>query len=326
MDIGFNNEGDQGLTGVILLAFGGADSMEAVEPFMKNLMGGRPPAPALVEKIKARYELIGGRSPLPDITAAQAAKLEEYLRAAGSDQPATGKGFLVEVGMRYWHPFIKEGLDRLLEEGADTVVAVSLAPFYSRVSTGAYREELEKAAASRGDRKPRVIITGPLYNNPKFLEAVTEKVRDGLAGFDESRRKSVPVIFSAHSLPVAHIRDGDPYVEQFEFTVEHVVRMLGLKNWHRAYQSKGGGQGEWLGPMVEEVMDDLKKRGSRDVLVAPVGFVSDHIETLYDIDIAQKKHAGSLGLNFHRTASLNTSELFIRALEEIVRQGLKEIV
>lgn len=293
--------------GILLLAFGGPDSSEAVEPFMKNLMGGRTPPPALVEKVKARYEMIGGKSPLPGITAGQAAELEKYLKAQGGD-------FRVAVGMRYWHPFIQEGVQSLLDKGVETIIALSLAPFFSRVSTGAYMEELEKVTVSLTEPPLKITAAAPFYGNSFFIEAVAEKIIEGLNEFPADRRKNVQTIFSAHSLPVTYIQEGDPYVEQFEFTVNRLVEKLQLPHWHVAYQSKGGGQGEWLGPMVEEVMDNISRQGFTDVLVVPVGFVSDHIETLYDIDIAQKKYASSLGLNFHRTASLNTSDLFIRAL------------
>lgn len=302
--------------GILLLAFGGPDSPEAIEPFMKNLMGGRIPPPALVEKVRARYNLIGGKSPLPDITAAQAGKLEEYLQDAGGN-------FTASVGMCHWRPFIKEGLEKLLAQGVDRIIALSLAPFYSIVSTGAYKEELAKAVSFLSGRVPPITMADSIYNNSYFLDAVAEKVTLGLAGIPPEKRKDVRVIFSAHSLPVTYIKAGDPYVEQFEFTVNRIVQELHLENWYMAYQSKGGGQGEWLGPMVEEVMDEVKQEGFTDVLVVPVGFVSDHIETLYDIDIAQKNYADDLGLNFYRTASLNTSPLFIQALAEAARSLIK---
>lgn len=301
--------------GVLLLAFGGPDSPEAIEPFMKNLMGGRVPPPPLVEKIKARYKLIGGQSPLPGITRQQADRLQEYLQKPGYS-------FKAAVGMRFWHPFIEEGLQELLAAGAEQIVAVSLAPFYSQVSTGTYNDELNRVISAINGNKPGVAIAEPLYNKPAFIAAVTEKVQKGLAQLQESIKEKTIVIFSAHSLPVSYIENGDPYVEQFQFTAQTIADALQLDNWAIAYQSKGGGQGEWLGPMVEEVMDEAQKDGFSDVLVIPLGFVSDHIETLYDIDIAQREHAESLGLGFHRTASLNTTDLFIKALAEVVFEKL----
>lgn len=299
-------------TGLLLLAFGGADSMDAIEPFMKNLMGGKTPPPPLVEKIKARYALIGGKSPLPETTAQQAKKLEDYLNSRGGS-------FKAAVGMRYWHPFIEEGLDSLLKDGIETVIAISMAPFYSEVSTGAYKEELDKAAVAVEGIKPEIYLTDDLFDKPLFIEAVAEKVRESINKF--SSEKPV-VIFSAHSLPVSLIEKGDPYVKQFEYTAQRVAEMVGLQEWHVAYQSKGGGQGQWLEPTVETVMDELKDQGCNSVLVVPIGFVCDHIETLYDIDIAQKSHAQSIGLEFHRTESLNTSDLFIQALASTVEDKI----
>lgn len=299
-------------TGILLLAFGGADSPEAVEPFMKNLMGGRVPPPALVEKIKARYELIGGKSPLPETTAKQAERLEKLLNSEGGN-------FKTAVGMRYWHPFINEGFASLLDQGTETIVAVSLAPFYSEASTGAYKDELDRVAGEAGSKGIKVLMADSLFNNPLYIDAVAEQVREGLA---KSGSEDTPVIFSAHSLPVSYIEKGDPYVEQFEYTVEMVAEKLRLKNRYIAYQSKGGGQGQWLDPTVETVMDQIKEQGHSGVLVASIGFVSDHIETLYDVDIAQKNHADSIGLEFNRAASLNTSDLFIQALALAVKDKL----
>ena len=301
--------------GVLLLAFGGPDSPEAIEPFMKNLMGGRVPPPPLVERTKGRYKLIGGQSPLPGITRQQADRLEAYLQKPGYS-------FKASVGMRFWHPFIEEGLQELLAAGVEQIVAVSLAPFYSKVSTGTYIDELNRVLANINGNKPEVAIAEPFYNKPAFIAAVAEKVQEGLAQLPEGTQGKTKVIFSAHSLPVSYIENGDPYVEQFEFTAREIAGSLQLNNWCIAYQSKGGGQGEWLGPMVEEVMDEAKKEGFSDILVIPVGFVSDHIETLYDIDIAQREHAESLGLGFHRTASLNTADLFIKALAETVNEKI----
>lgn len=298
--------------GILLLAFGGADSPQAVEPFMKNLMGGRVPPPALVEKIKARYELIGGKSPLPETTAKQADKLENFLNSEGGNFKAT-------VGMRYWHPFINEGFASLLDQGINTIVAVSLAPFYSEASTGAYKEELDRVVAEAGEKGIKVLLAESLYNNPLYIEALAQKVKEGL---EQSGSDDTPVIFSAHSLPVSYIEKGDPYVEQFEYTVDRVSEKLGLKNRYIAYQSKGGGQGQWLDPTVESVMDQVKQQGHTGVLVASIGFVSDHIETLYDVDIAQKSHAESIGLEFNRADSLNTSDLFIQALALAVKEKL----
>lgn len=317
--------------GIILLAFGGADSPEAVEPFMTNLMGGRKPPPELVTRIKERYALIGGKSPLPEITRRQAQALEQLLNDSADHTKGDVTKFKVVTGMRYWHPFIAEALDQLAREGIKKLIAVSLAPFYSQVSTGAYEAEVRRVltefdTGSRPGAGMKAVFAGGWHNHPGFTRALAEKVKEALQKLPTDRREGIPVIFSAHSLPVKNIEAGEPYAEQFKATVAGVVRELGLTNCHIAYQSKGGGQGQWLGPMVEEVMDRMAAAGHKEVLVAAVGFVSDHIETLYDIDIAQKRHAESLGLDFYRTESLNTSPEFIAALADVVRDASRGIV
>lgn len=306
--------------GVILLGFGGPDSLEAVEPFMTNIIG-RKPVPALVQRITERYKLIGGRSPLVETSRAQAAGIEEFLRSRGVKCRAL-------VGMLHWRPYIREAVGELAAAGINQVVGVSLSPYYSRVSTGAYAKALEQAAsdivhgaAEQGKALNLQVKMAPdWYNHPLFLEALADQVSAGLAEFPAGQRSGIRVIFSAHSLPVDQIRQGDPYVEELMATVKAVAEKVGLTDWQAAYQSKGGGQGEWLGPEVEELLDQAAAEGKRDILLVPAGFVSDHIETLYDIDIAIRDHARSLNINFHRTKSLNTTPKFIAALAEIALQ------
>lgn len=298
--------------GVLLMAFGGPDSLEAVEPFMTNIMGGRKPPAALVSKVVERYKLIGGKSPLPEITRDQARNVEGRLKAAGEN-------CRVLVGMRNWHPFIGEALQQMVDEGIEQVVGVSLSPHYSRVSTGAYAQAIDQELSRLG-RKLHVKMAGDWFEHPLFIEALAERANEALAGFSPDRRGEVQVIFSAHSLPVSHIQEGDPYVEQLQATIAALVKRLGIRDWHLGYQSKGGGQGAWLGPEVEEVLDTLAAQGKYNVLLVPVGFTCDHIETLYDIDIAIKEHARSKGMNFARAMALNTSPKFMEALADIVRR------
>jgi protoporphyrin/coproporphyrin ferrochelatase len=297
--------------GVLLLGFGGPDTPEAIEPFVKNIFGGRVPSPAIIEKVKGRYQLIGGSSPFPRITGLQAKALEGFLKVDGN--------YKVEVGMLNWHPYIDEAINNLAKAGVKEIIAISLAPFYATVSTKAYYDAVVKAVADLG-YDIQVKYADSWYNNPLFIKAVAEKLVTSLNQLPEEALQNIQVIFSAHSLPEAHIEGGDPYVEQFKEASYSVAAAAGNDfEWHLAYQSKGGGQGKWLGPEVEEVMDNLKEAGHNNFLLVPIGFVSDHIETLYDIDIAIKGHAEKLGVNFYRTASLNTSDLFIEALASIVK-------
>ena len=305
--------------GVLLMAFGGPDSPEAVEPFITNLTGGRRPPPALRDRVIEKYRRIGGKSPLLDITRAQARALEDKL----------GHGFRVYVGMRYWHPFIEEALAQMAQDGVRRAAAISLSPHYSRVSTGAYTKEIEEAQSRLGTDL-RVKPAGAWYDHPAFIEALAEKFLGAFYEFPEDRRQGLTVVFSAHSLPLAHIEAGDPYVDQLRATISALLNRVsgrtGPLDWRLAFQSKGGGQGQWLEPEVEAVLDELAAAGRGDMLLVPVGFAADHIETLYDIDIAIRGHAESLGLEFRRSASLNASPLFIEALADIARKTFEVIV
>lgn len=296
--------------GVLLLGFGGPDTPDAIEPFVTNILGGKRLPPPVMAKIKERYDLIGGASPLVAITKRQAQKLEEALNTeAGS--------FKVYVGMLHWHPFISSAINDIREDGINSVVAVSTAPFFSRVSTGAYAEEVTKVLDGT-DATLGVSFAPTWHNHPLFIKAMVKRVQDYLDRF--SGEDHVQVIFSAHSLPIDHIQTGDPYETQFRETVQLIIDHFPHLQWHLAYQSKGGGQGAWLGPDVEDVMEDLAANGKKNVLVVPVGFISDHVETLYDIDIAMKNKADALGLNFVRSLALNDEPLLIDALADLIRK------
>ncbi|GAW90920.1 ferrochelatase [Calderihabitans maritimus] len=304
------------LTGILLMAFGAPDSPEAVEPFLRKLLGNRPLPEPVLAKIKERYNLIGGKSPLLEITQTQAFKLEEKLKQRG-------KSCRVYTGMCYWHPFIEEALAQMVEDGINRVLALSLSPHYSRVSTGAYLRQLE-AALDRYGGSLQVTRAGDWYDHPLYIQALAEKVGEGLRQFPEDVRAEVPLVFSAHSVPLEHIEGGDPYLEQVEKTASALAETLGEVQWQLAFQSKGAGKGRWLEPEVEKVLEQLRDQGKKNVLLVPLSFVSDHVETLYDMDIALKEYARSLGLNFVRCSTLNDSPAFIEALVQIIEQKLDQ--
>lgn len=297
---------------VLLLAFGGPEDLDAVEPFLRNVLPGRPITPELVERVKKRYELIGGKSPLPEITKRQAKLLEQRL----------GAGFKVYVGMRHWHPFIKDAVQQIKNDGLTSVIAVPMAAQNSKASTGGYIDALNKALEEVSGLDVKIV--GAWHKNPLYLKAVAEKVKEALDSFPEEKRRDIQVVFSAHSLPKRTV-EGDPYEMQLRETVDAVLQITGPLNSHLAYQSKGQAPGEWLGPEVEAVMEALAREGKKDVLIVPVGFVCDHVETLYDIDIVFKKKAEELGMNFRRAASLNDSPLFIETLADIVKHYCPQI-
>ena len=300
---------DRGKTAVILLAFGGADSVENVEEFIKNIFKGRPVPPALIEDAKRRYRLIGGSSPLLKITEAQAKALEELLDKKEGRYP-------VFVGMLNWHPFIKDTIKEIGMAGIKEAAAIIMAPHSTPASTGGYKKAVGEALKETGSLL-KVEFLENWHTHPLYIDAIMEKLNEALQRFPS--REDVLTVFSAHSLPIEALKN-DPYVEKIEETIREIVARVPL-DWRLGYQSRGqskGRHGEWLGPSVEDVIKEAKATGKKGVLVLPVGFISDHVETLYDIDILFKETARAQGLDFQRAASLNTSERFIEMLSAIV--------
>ncbi len=302
---------------LLLLAFGGPHSLEEVEFLLEGLFG-RKPSSDQIERVKERYRRIGGSSPLPAITEQQAKVLKERLNR-------NGHSFESYVGMRYSQPLIEKTVKEIVQDGIEEVVAIPMAPFRSRFSTGAYREKLDHANSLSGEKLKIVFIEG-WHLHPLFIQSVAEKVEEGLKQFPSEERKQVHLIFTAHSLPESVIR-SDPYVVDLKESVGEVLKKIGPCSFHIAFQSKGGGIERWIGPEVESVLSEINKIGVRNALIVPIGFVSDHIEILYDIDILYQEKAKSLGMVLKRTPSLNCSEGFIEALATIVEEqmtGFKE--
>ncbi len=303
-------------TGVLLLAFGAPDSPEAVGPFLERVLG-RPPSPGAAADVAERYRRIGGRSPLPATVAALARALEARLNAGA---PQEGP-FRAYVGMRFSPPFIADAVASMGADGVARAVAVSLSPHRSRATTDAYAQDLRAALEARGGRPP-TSLAPDWHLHPLYLDALARKVAAALATLAPEARERVEVIFSAHSLPLAFVRGGDPYVEQLQATARALAGRLGLQRWRLAFQSRGAGGGEWLGPQVEEVLEEVAARGGRDVLVVPLGFLIDHLETLYDIDVVHRAHAERLGLGFARCPCLNDDPALVAALADLVLSTL----
>jgi ferrochelatase len=299
---------------LLLLAFGGPRSLEEVGSFLNRIMKGRKPSPEQLERVRERYRLIGGTSPLLKITQEQAKRLEKGLSEKGHS-------FKSYVGMRYGHPMIEETMKGILQDGILEVIALPMAPFQSRESTGAYIEEVKRVQKNIGEVLRVSFVVG-WSMHPLFLEAIRERVHEGLTGFTPEERKRVHLLFTAHSLPKS-IVEKDPYAREMEACIQGVLERIERRSWHMAYQSKGGGPEEWVGPDVESVLTKLSEEGVRKILIVPIGFVSDHIEILYDIDIVCREKAKSLGIKLKRTASLNFSETFIGALSAIVEDHME---
>jgi ferrochelatase len=304
--------------GVLLMAYGAAGSLDEIEPYLMDIRGGRPTSPQLVEEVKHRYQLMGGKSPLLEITKQQAAALEKVLNQG---QPR----FKTYIGMRHWHPYIKDTVAAMAADGLREMVAVCLTPYYSKMSVGAYYQKLDDAVSALGGAAgvPFKIRRIESWNDhPKLIEAIVEKITRALERFPSDVRKKVPMLFSAHSLPERILAEKDPYPQELHETIELVMKKVGPYTWRFGYQSKGRTPEPWLGPDAAAVIDELHAQGHRHLLMAPIGFISDHMETLYDVDVMYREQCRLKGIQLERAESLNASPAFIEALAAVVLEHL----
>jgi ferrochelatase len=292
---------------VLLLAHGSPDSPNDVAKFLQRVTGGRSLPPEVVEEVKRRYEMIG-RSPLTEITFQQGQQLATKLRVP------------VYVGMRNWHPYISDTLRQMVADAVRYAVVICLAPHNSRTSVGLYRTALRSCA----DPQLRFDFVESWHDQPRLIEAFAEKLVAGRDKAKSDMREAVPVIFTAHSVPERNILEGDPYESQAHETAELVAAAAHLEraDWRFAFQSQGMSGGAWLGPTVESTILDLKRSGYKGVFIQPIGFLCDHVEVLYDVDIMFKQFAGQEGMRLWRAESLNESPLLISALAEIANSRL----
>jgi ferrochelatase len=303
-----------------------------VEPFLYNLFSDRKiirlgpsflqrPLARLISGLRAgkterMYRLIGGKSPILDITRAQARALEETLNSSLLASRSS-LSFRVYVGMRYWHPYIEETVKQMYAEGMRAILAISLYPHYSLATTGSSLAMFQEVISGYPVESS---VIASWYDHPLYIAALTESVRKGMEAFGGN---DAEVLFSAHSLPVSIVESGDPYVTHIRRTIEEVVRRMDIR-WHLSYQSKSGPV-KWLEPSTDEKIRELAGRGVKNLLVVPISFVSDHIETLFEIDIVYNGLAERLGIRLVRAESLNTNPLFIKALEDMVTRKIGEL-
>ncbi|MFQ5596452.1 MAG: ferrochelatase [Nitrospiria bacterium] len=303
---------------VLLMAHGAPESLNDIGAYLQHIMKGRPPAQAIVDQVKERYALVGGKSPLLSITQQQADALEVRLN---DDHFERNVRFQVYVGMRHWHPFIADTVKAIVDDPPEALIALSLAPQYSKLSVGAYNETLKKALTESGSTLP-VHWVKSWHNQPHLIDAFSDRLKAALEGYAEDERASVQIVFTAHSLPAEVLADGDPYPNEVMGTMTEIVKKCDLgpqgTRWRFGYQSRGFRPGEWLGPEVDDIIEDLGNRGEKNLLIVPIGFVSDHVEILYDIDILYKDMAASKGIRLQRTESLNIHPSFIKALSDLV--------
>jgi ferrochelatase len=277
---------------VVLMAYGSPERSEDIRPYLEDIREGRPVSDAAVEELAERYRRIGGRSPLDEITERQRAALEREL------------GLPVFVGMKHWRPRIAEAVEQALATGAETIVGLVLAPHYSRLSVEGYRERLDSALAGRAELR----FIERWGTHEPYLDALAERVQ----GSDRH------VVFTAHSLPERILAEGDPYREELLQTARLIAERAALESWSFAFQSASPTGEPWLGPNILDELTALHERGVEGVLVCPIGFVSDHLEILWDIDIEAAERAAELGMELDRIESLNDDPAFIRGLADLV--------
>jgi ferrochelatase len=303
-------------TAVILLAHGAPLRIQDIPRYLKNIRGGTNSSTAVIQEVARRYKQIGGRSPLLDITTAQAEALEKYLNQREGS-------FKVYVGMRTWSPTIKDAVDRAVNDGAERIVALCLAPQYSRWSTERYQKAFNDAVEIWQSKKLEVRFITSWPNQPLLIDAFVERYRAADVDLKAKGKKNIHTIFTVHSIPADSVEMfGDPYVEEYGKTMQGILQQVDIVHWHQAYQSQGMIPVPWLEPSVEETLDKIAESGSKTAIVVPIGFVCDHIEILYDIDIAFKQYAAERDIELFRTESLNTSPLFIEALAGVVWEHL----
>lgn len=294
---------------VLLMAYGTPQTLDEIEPYYTDIRRGHKPTPELLHELTERYKSIGGRTPLLEITQAQADALQNVL----------GENFRVYIGMKHWRPWIAEAVQEIAEAGHERVIAIALAPHYSRFSIEGYIERV-RAAMQANEAKFEITFVESWNDHPLYISSLVERMNQTLSQYHTDAWRDVHVIFSAHSLPERILQGGDPYPQELIETCELVAAQLGWSRdqWRFAYQSAGRTGEKWLGPDILDALDTVAAEGHRKVMSAPIGFVSDHLEILFDIDVEGMERAKTLGIELHRIPSANATPTFIAALADIV--------
>jgi ferrochelatase len=302
------------MIGLLVMAYGGPNNIDEVEPYLLDVRGYRPTAPEIIHEVRERYREIGGRSPILEQTREQAVALESALNKNGQE-------FKTFVGMRHWHPYLKDTLAEMQAQGIKRAVGLVMAPHYSRMSIEAYFKKIDEAGSP--------IEIAPIKDwhlLPGYLDALVSRVCAALERFPAEVRSQVPVIFSAHSLPERILEWNDPYPDQLHETVNAVVQRLGNHQpYDFAFQSAAISNEPWLGPDVSVSIERYASQGQNNMVSCPIGFVCEHVEVLYDIDIVYQKLARSLGVRLERIEMVHTVPPMIEGLAELIRQTAKEV-
>jgi ferrochelatase len=305
--------------GVFLLAYGTPESLDDVEPYFTHIRGGRKPSPEAVENLRERYRLVGGRTPLKDLTFATADKLQARL-----DAEAPGR-YRVYVGMKHWHPFIAETMPHIAADGVRDVVALVLAPHYSRMSVGGYRRYVDEANATL-EQPLQITFIERWHDHPGFRRLIADRIVAARAELPPDLHDQALVLFSAHSLPERILSWNDPYPDELRESAAGIAGLLGLTDWRLCYQSAGMTGEPWLGPDILDYLEELHGEGVRAVVSAPFGFVADHLEVLWDIDREAQDKAAELGMELRRIRMPNADDEFVDVLVSLVRDALRQRV
>jgi protoporphyrin/coproporphyrin ferrochelatase len=303
--------------GVLVMSYGTPASLDQIEAYYTHIRRGRVPTPEMLMDLTRRYEaIVGGFFPLRENTNKQVQTLEETLNRL---YPETE--FICYQGLKHAHPMIEEGVEQMVKDGITQAIGVVLAPHYSTMSVGSYINRAETTAAEFG---LAIQFIESYHMQPKLLDALSIRVEKALKLFTEADREQVRIIFTAHSLPERILSIGDPYPQQLLETSQAIAGRLNLTNWQFGWQSAGRTPEPWLGPDILSVLRTINEEEQvKQALVCPVGFVSDHLEVLYDLDIEAQALAKELGLHLQRTDSLNTDPLYMEALSEAIHAGLE---
>ncbi len=318
-----------GRQAVLLLAHGTPESVDQIPEYLRNVVSGRPVPPEVVKEIQHRYALIG-KSPLTEITFEQARLVERELADAGHPAP-------VYVGMRNWRPYIPGVVKKMRDDGVEEAAVICMAPQNSRTSVGLYRRAVEAEAGGL-----RIDFTEAWAQHPLLAEAFAERLRPAWQKLSTEAGEPVPVLFTAHSVPLRTVQPSadpdagprlwpgqgsDPYADQARHTAELVAaRVPGIPKWWFAFQSQGASGGPWLGPTVEETLDEIGKSGHTHVVLQPIGFLCDHVEILFDVDRLFREYASSLGITLERPESLNASNTLAQAIVDLVRKAFERLM
>lgn len=306
------------IIGILSMAYGTPTAVEEILPYYTHIRRGRPPEEQQLNDLIARYDAIGGLSPLNEITGRQVVGLAMQLATLDPDNE-----YRVYIGMKHWHPYIEETVKQMHADGITDAIGVVWAPHYSSMSVGTYIKYAQEAVEKWGG-PANIKFVQDWHLQPLFIESTARRVQAALEQIPAELREQTPVVFTAHSLPARITQSGDPYPQQIEESGRAVAEAIGHRNWFTGWQSAGRTPEPWLGPDILDVIKEQAEQGVKSLVICPFGFVSDHLEVLYDVDIEAKQLAAELGIQLVRAASPNDEAAFLRAVATAVLEQVEK--